>query len=67
MVRLKCKLSTNYSHTEMLLEVLAVRENKEVVTVKDLIAALKSIGRNDIVRMITKVHCGMFNYFLHLL
>ena len=51
----------------MLLEVLAVRENKEVVTVKDLIAALKSIGRNDIVRMITKVHCGMFNYFLHLL
>lgn len=57
LVRLKCKLSTNYSHTEMLLEVLAVRENKEVVTVKDLIAALKSIGRNDIVRMITKVHC----------
>ncbi|RMX46163.1 hypothetical protein pdam_00007836 [Pocillopora damicornis] len=57
LVRLKCKLSTNYSHTQMLLEVLAVRENEEVVTVTKLIAALRSIGRNDIVKMITDVHC----------
>lgn len=63
LVRLKCKLSTNYSHTQMLLEVLAVRENEEVVTVTKLIAALRSIGRNDIVKMITDVHCGMFNHF----
>ena len=47
----------------MLLEVLAVRENEEVVTVTKLIAALRSIGRNDIVKMITDVHCGMFNHF----
>ncbi|XP_022806784.1 uncharacterized protein LOC111343858 isoform X1 [Stylophora pistillata] len=56
LVRLKCKLSTNYSHTQMLLEVLAVRENEEVVTVKDLIAALRDIKRGDIVNMITDVH-----------
>ena len=63
LVHVKCKLSTNYSHTAVLLEVLAVRENEEVVTVKDLIAALVGIERNDIVKMITDVHCGMFNHF----
>lgn len=47
----------------MLLEVLAVRENEEVVTVTKLIAALRSIGRNDILKMITDVHPGMFNHF----
>lgn len=60
-IRLRCKLNNEYSFTEMLIGFMAVEMGKK--TIQDLIAALKadSVGRHDVVRIITNVYPGMFN------
>lgn len=58
--RLRCKLNSENSCFLMLIDFLAVEKGDE--TVQDLIAALKAIGRHDVVKIITDVYPGMFNH-----
>ncbi|XP_022800361.1 homeotic protein female sterile-like isoform X1 [Stylophora pistillata] len=52
--RLRCKLVSRGSCTRTLIDFLAVQEGDK--SVQDLIAALKDIKRNDVVKMITDVY-----------
>lgn len=58
--RLRCKLNSENSCFLMLIDFLAVEKGDK--TVQDLIAALKAIGRHDVVKIITDVYPGMFNH-----
>lgn len=64
-IRLRCKLNNEYSCTETLIGFLAVEMGEK--TVHDLMVALKSIERHDVVKMITNVYPGMFNQCTSLL
>lgn len=57
--RLRCKLNSENSCTQMLIDYLAVE--MEDKTVHDLIEALKGIKRHDVVKIITDVYSGMFD------
>ena len=51
-IRLQCKLNNQYcSRTQMLIDFIAVEMPQK--TVQDLITALKAIGRNDVVEIIS--------------
>ena len=60
-IRLRCKLNSENSGTQMLMDILAVEKGDK--TVGDLIVALKakSVGRNDVVKIIKDVYPGMFS------
>lgn len=47
----------------MLIDFFAVDPEMTQKTVKDLIAALKAIRRNDVVEIITAKYLGMFSQF----
>ena len=53
-IRLKCSLNSENSCTVMLFETLSSDVEYEDKTVKDLLDALKEIGRNDVIDIITK-------------
>ena len=53
-IRLKCKLNRENSCTVMLFETLSSDVEYENKTVKDLLDALKKIGRNDVIETITE-------------
>lgn len=57
--RLRCKLNSENSCTQMLIDYLTVE--MEDKTVHDLIEALKGIKRHDVVKIITDVYSGMFD------
>ena len=58
-IRLRCKLNSENSCTQMLIDFLTVE--MEDKTVHDLIEALRAINRHDVVRIITNVYSGMFD------
>ena len=61
-IRLRCKLNSENSCTVMLFERLSSDVKYEDKTVKDLLDALKKIGRNDVIGIITESEAcrGMF-------
>ena len=60
--RLRCKLNSENSCTQMLIDLLVAEKGDK--TVQDLIAALKAkpVGRHDVVKIITDVYPGMYVY-----
>lgn len=64
-IRLKCKLNSENSCTVMLFETLSSDVEYEDTIVKDLMDALKEIGRNDVKKIITESEACRGRFKLH--